>query len=119
MKKHILSKYSEKKNEGMVQFQISGRTLETRGIESSDPDEFFLGPTVYTEDGVETSDPDEFTLLATTIRTSQTEESDPDEYVLQASTMGTFQKEDSDPDEFLFGAIANCYEGDFDSLLLI
>ena len=47
MKKHILSKYSEKKNEGMVQLQISGRTLETRGIESSDPDEFELGPTYH------------------------------------------------------------------------
>ena len=44
MKKHILSKYSEKKNEGTVQLQIYGRTLETRVIESSDPDEFIMYP---------------------------------------------------------------------------
>ena len=42
MKKHILSKYSEKKNDGVVQFQIHGRTLKTRTVESSDPDEFEL-----------------------------------------------------------------------------
>lgn len=59
MKKHILSRYSEKKNEGTVQLQVSGRTLETRVIESSDPDEFELKPTNITK-SVENSDTDEF-----------------------------------------------------------
>ncbi|RKI37530.1 hypothetical protein D7V86_22790 [bacterium D16-51] len=97
MKKRILSKYSEKKNERTVQLQMSGRTLETRGIESSDPDEFELGPTNITK-SVENSDPDEFFLEPTVV---------------------TENVEASDPDEFLVSAIANCYEGDFDSILLI
>lgn len=118
MKKHILSKYSERKNEGTFQLQISERTLITRAVESSDPDEFFLGPTVLTEN-MEASDPDEFTLQDQTIKTSQTEDSGFDEFALQAPTMQTFQKEDSDPDEFLVNTMEKYYEGDFDSILLI
>lgn len=90
MKKHILSRYSEKGNKEVGQLHTTEKTLETRTIENSDPDEFVLGPTVVTEN-VEASDPDEFTL--------------------QAPTISTFLKEDSDPDEFLVGAIANYYGG--------
>lgn len=98
MKKHILSRYSEKENRRVIQFRAEGNTLETRIVENSDPDEFALGPTAVTE---------------------QVETSDPDEFILQSPTMRTFQKEDSDTDEFFVDAITNCKGEDFDSLLLI
>lgn len=98
MKKHILSRYSEKESKRVVQPQVTGNTLETRAAENSDPDQFFGGPTIITR---------------------SVENSDLDEFVLRAPTEGTFQKEDSDPDEFSVNTIANYYEGDFDSILLI
>jgi hypothetical protein len=96
MKKHILSKYSEKKNDGMVQFQIHGRTLKTRTLESSDPDEFELELTSIKK-SVENPNPDRLFLGPTVL---------------------TESIEDSDQDEFLVD-VANYYEEDFDSILLI
>ena len=96
MKKHILSKYSEKKNDGMVQFQIHGRTLKTRTLESSEPDEFELELTSIKK-SVENPNPDRLFLGPTVL---------------------TESIEDSDQDEFLVD-VANYYEEDFDSILLI
>jgi|GEM_PF-2243547 len=97
MKKHILSRYSEKKKDDIIQFQISGRTLETRTVESSDPDEFELELT-STKKTVENPNPDRLFLGPTVL---------------------TESIEDSDPDEFLVDVAANYYEEDFDSILLI
>ena len=97
MKKHILSRYSEKKNDGIVQFQVPERTLETRTIESSDPDEFELEP-------------------ANIIKTVENLKSD---RLSLEPTVLTESIENSDPDEFLASEIVNCYDGDFDSILLI
>ena len=97
MKKHILSKYSEKKNDGVVQFQIHGRTLKTRTVESSDPDEFEL----------------ELTSIKKTV-----ENPNPDRLFL-GPTVLTESIEDSDPNEFLVDVAANYYEEDFDNILLI
>ena len=96
MKKHILSKYSEKKNDGMVQFQIHGRTLKTRTLESSDPDEFEL----------------ELTSIKKTVENPNSDR------LFLGPTVLTESIEDSDQDEFLVD-VANYYEEDFDSILLI
>lgn len=97
MKKHILSRYSEKEKDDIIQFQISGSTLETRTVESSDPDEFELELT-STKKTVENPNPDRLFLGPTVL---------------------TESIEDSDPDEFLVDVAANYYEEDFDSILLI
>ncbi len=41
------------------EFIVNGITLETRGSETSDPDEMYMGPTKHTFT-IETSDEDEF-----------------------------------------------------------
>ena len=97
MKKHILSKYSEKKNDGFVKFKLDGSTLKTRTVESSDPDEFEL----------------ELTSIKKTV-----ENPNPDRLFL-GPTVLTRSTEDSDPNEFLVDVAANYYEEDFDSILLI
>lgn len=97
MKKHILSRYSEKKNDDIVQFQISERTSETRSIETSDPDEFNLELTNIIK-SIENLNQNSF-FLGPTVLTESTE--------------------DSDPDEFLVDVAENYYEEDFDSILLI
>lgn len=97
MKKHILSRYLEQKNDGTVQLQAPEGTWETRNIESSDPDEFELEATNIIK-SVENFNPNRLFLGPTVL---------------------TESIEASDPDEFLAREIVNCYEGDYDSILLI
>lgn len=80
-----------------------GTTIETRVIESSDPDELNFWSTTRKTFTIEDSDSDEFYNLESTRFTKSIEDSDPDELYTTGTTRFTDTIEESDPDEyFLF-----------------
>lgn len=94
---------NEEKTVKIIEKGKFGTTIETRVIESSDPDEVSFCSTTIKTFKTEDSDPDEFYELESTKFTKSMEGSDPDELCIIGTTKFTGTVEESDPDEyFLF-----------------
>lgn len=122
MKKHILSKFSEQKNNIIRNRGIQGLVVtgeETSSVEVSDPEEVVLMGATYVTENVENSDPDEFVAMGTTRITELIENSDSGELLLMEPTKQTFNMENSDVDEFQINNLVLMIDSDFDEFLYI